>query len=98
MGKKRNEETYIEKLEKEVRELKSLNRTLIKRLRKVDKGYNKAIEDEKEKQDQELEKEFNVKKEEKCPECGKGRLVEIAFGPRVIRKCTLCTYRKTQKV
>lgn len=101
MGKKRNEESYVEKLEKELREEKAKNRQLIKRLRKLDKAYNRSIKEAEQEARDELEKEFHghVEKEEveKCPSCGKGRLLEINLGARIIKKCSQCPYRKTEK-
>ena len=43
-----SDEEVIEQLQKEIRELKSINRSLMKRLKKVDREYHKALEGEEE--------------------------------------------------
>jgi hypothetical protein len=90
MSKKRNEDDdIIERLEKENRELRIENRALLKRLKKVDRNFNKRNNRE----EKEHEPDFD------CPSCQKGWLVEIIMGPRVLDRCSTCDYRsKTRKI
>lgn len=92
--KKDSDEETIERLEKENRELKQLNRSLLKRLRKISKGIN-------EEEFEEAEAEVKVKRstktfaEDDCTNCGKGRLVMIDFGARKQIGCNnpTCNWR-----
>ena len=85
-----SDEEVIEQLQKEIRELKSINRSLLKRLKKVDREYHKALEEEEEESPRP-----KVKKEEfSCTNCGKGHLVDNKSIPgRVFKSCTSCDYR-----
>lgn len=81
----------IERLEAEIRELKQTNRSLLKRLKKVDKGYVKVKADRELKiPKDELEEDFD------CVNCGKGYKQEAEIGPRKIVTCTNCDYRKIE--
>lgn len=75
------------RLEQEVRDLKSLVRSLQKRLRKVDKGF-------KEEEAEEVE-DFPVS--EKCNECGKGTLSTVRVAGREFKRCNVCEYRSKAK-
>lgn len=91
--KKSSEEDYIEKLEKEIRELKSINRSLMKQLKKQSKGVNRR--DYKE---YDRDEEDKVKKNQ-CFECGKGTIkVSLNIPGREIITCTICDHRKVRKL
>jgi ribosomal protein L37AE/L43A len=80
------EESYIEQLEKEIRELKSINRSLMRRLKKVDREFRK-------KGDEVLNNDPEPMVIPKiCPECGKGHLKIVSIGIRVCDKCDVCGY------
>lgn len=92
--KKRRQPTDIETLEKQIRELKSTNRSLLKRLKKVDRSFRKTGSKEK---DQESEyKEYNSIF--LCPECHKGAIVVLPLGPRILNKCTVCDWHEIKKL
>lgn len=96
MGKK-NRDEYLESLEKEIKELKSVNRQLVRRLKKLDKQF-KSIEQltsgEREEADQEIEKE----RVQRCPACHEGRMREVTFMNRKLRKCSSCEYRTKAEI
>lgn len=85
---KKNKDDEVTRLEKEIRELKSLNRSLMKRLKKVDKGYKEALEKEPEFD----EAPFIPAKPKTCPECSQPVAI-INIAGRKIEKCTHCTWR-----
>lgn len=84
--KKKTEDDKIGELEKRVRILKSINRGLLKKLKRVDREYRDYHQadfiDEK--------IEFAL---EKCQECGKGEIEEIDIVGRKFFKCTVCDYK-----
>ena len=83
-----SDEEVIEQLQKEIRELKSINRSLMKRLKKVDREYHKALEEEESPRPKVKKEEFS------CTNCGKGHLVDNKSIPgRVFKSCTSCDYR-----
>lgn len=92
---KRREEDEVETLQKEVRELKAVNRSLMKRLKKVDREYAEQIE--------KINQEIAVREHDSggeitrsipCEHCGKGRIEEIDIVGRKFEKCTVCDYRR----
>lgn len=89
------EKDHIEYLEKFVRELKSVNRSLLKQLKKISKGINK---EEYENKLDELELSNGKKKErkpedKKCPECFRGNIIEIDIASRKFQRCSICEYK-----
>lgn len=83
--KKRDEQDKEEELREENRKLKSINRSLLKRLKQLDRDYRGAhqedfIEDEQ-------EERF---KNKKCKDCGKGELIEKDLLGRIFIECTIC--------
>lgn len=102
MKKRRNKDDTVEKLEKEIRELKSLNRTLMRRLKKTDRHY-KEIEDEIEEQSstEDIEKFYKPTKQVStvCPNCSRNELESITVVNRAFQKCANCGWRsKAEKV
>lgn len=91
MGKK-NRDEYVESLEKEVKELKSLNRQLTKRLKKLDRNF-KAVEQLTSQEKEEADKEIAKEKSQRCPACHEGKLHEIKIMDRILKKCSACEYR-----
>lgn len=99
MAKKRKEEDEVERLEKEIRELKTINRSLLKRLRKVDKGFDEFIKDKSEDKNPKLHEKYEEeKKHPDCPDCRKGFIVKVNIAGRIFNRCDLCGWRtKTEK-
>lgn len=92
-GKKsKREDDYVEKLEKEIRELKSINRSLMKQLKKLSKGIHR---EEYESALEEVHTRGKKKQEEpECPNCGKpGGLKEVNIAGRLFQRCTLCEWK-----
>lgn len=89
--RKKEAEDDVEKLEIELRKLKSENRHLQKQLKKSNKKYKPEHDREK------LIEEDHSPKKTICQECGKGEIVTTELGPRKLVRCTVCEYRKTLK-
>jgi len=84
-----SDEETIERLQQELRELKALNRSLMKRLKKVDREYHKAFDEE-----EVYEAKHKKQNEFDCPQCGKGHLKDNTGIPgRLFRTCTSCDYK-----
>lgn len=97
--KKFTEDDEIERLREEIRELKSVNRSLLKRLKKIDRNYEERLEEEREKDFKETFEKKETKKESLCPKCAKGQLkVNSDIPGRIITSCETCEYRETKKV
>lgn len=96
--KKKKDLDHTEKLELEIRELKALNRTLMKRLKKVDRDFRKIEDLEAELEDYHKQEDFTPKKKV-CPSCTRGAIIEVDLGTRTLRRCELaCGWRETKKV
>ena len=95
--KKDRELDYVEKLEKDIRELKLINRSLLKRLKKLDRDFHKLEDLEKELEEQLVKEDHNKKRNDLCSQCGKGKVTEIPLGPKKLRKCNNCDWKQTQK-
>jgi chromosome segregation ATPase len=100
------EQDYVEQLEKEIRELKSINRSLLKQIKKLSKGINRqeyeealeVVENGKEKEQQVRRKnnrssDRNSGSGGDCPACGKGWIREIDINGRVFGRCDTCEHR-----
>ena len=92
---KKNRDDYTESLEREVKDLKALNRSLMRRLKKLDRNF-KAIEEltdsERHEDDKEVAKEEQIKAT-RCPKCHDGRLNDVTFMNRTFKRCSQCTFR-----
>lgn len=84
----RKKDDEVGKLEQLVRELKSKNRNLVKKLKRLNKGYHKYKD-----VDEFEEEEQPRKKKEICKECGTGEIEIIDVVGRMFRKCKLCEHR-----
>jgi len=91
MGRKKGTDDEVEKLEQEIKRLKSENRHLHKELKRSNKKYQPEHEQE------DLIKEDHKEKLNICDNCGKGKLAIVELGPRKLISCTVCEYRKTLK-
>lgn len=97
MGKTKNKDDYLEGLENEVRQLKSLNRQLTKRLKKVDREFRATLELKSDDESDVIK--VSKPKGVPCPDCEDGILGDpFQFGKKIITKCKSCNYRKTDKI
>jgi predicted nucleic acid-binding Zn ribbon protein len=95
MGKRKQQREKLDELEqlqKEVKELRSINRSLEKEIKKSNKQYKPEFDSEV------LLKEEVEDKRSKCPQCGKGHLISTELGPRKLVRCELCDYRLVNKL
>lgn len=83
-----NDETS--NLEKEIKELKSLNRSLQRQLKTRKRKYVPE-----ENQEEIIKQEYEDKT--KCSKCGKGNKQIVELGPRQLITCTVCDYKQTVK-
>lgn len=85
MKKYEREDKIIDRLERENRELKNHIRGLTASIRKLNKGYNKFLFEDKEK-----EAVVSAKKIAKkiCYVCHVGSMEKVSLGNRYFRKCT----------
>jgi len=90
-NRRKKQDDEYSRLRKEIRELKSVNRALRKRLKKVDREYKEPEADEHEKLLEDHFEEFT--KQPSCSHCGKGEIVSISIAGRKFERCNTCTYR-----
>lgn len=92
--KAKREEDELTRLEQEVRELKAINRSLTKQLKKLAKGIHKEeIEEALEKLEDPREQEDKEDRLPPCPGCGRNGLRETILAGRRFRSCTICDYK-----
>jgi len=90
---KKKDDSEIDRLEQQVRELKSINRSLMKRLRKVDRHYKEVINEPEEDRGPQEERGKRT-----CLHCSRGEITEVNLLGRVFERCTVCDWRsKTKK-
>lgn len=89
--RKRRPADEIVKLEREIKDLKSLNRSLQRQLKTRGRKYKPEQSSE-----EIIKEEFNDKN--KCQKCGKGERQIIELGPRQLITCTICDYKETVKL
>lgn len=91
--KQTREDEYVDKLEREVRELKSINRSLLKQLKKIARGIHK------EEYERTLEDIGHGKKKEDrddrptCPQCSSKRIIETSIAGRRFQRCEVCDWK-----
>lgn len=96
MGR-RNKNDEVERLEQEVRELKAVNRSLQKRIKKLDRGYREE-EDNSKKPKREVPADKEEPVGRACPECHTGTEVERIVLDRRWLECTKCDRRTKAKI
>ena len=90
---KKKDDSEIDRLEQQIRELKSINRSLMKRLRKVDRHYKEIINEPEE--DNTIEDKATKRS---CPQCTRGEIAEVNLLGRIFERCSVCDWRsKTKK-
>lgn len=87
--KKKDPDDEVTRLQKQVRELKALNRSLMKRLKKLDREY----EEPKDIDIEDINEDLDTMHMPLCQECGKGSLKTVVISQRSWQKCDTCTYR-----
>lgn len=93
MKKHKAELEESDRLHKEIRELKSIIRSLKKRLKKVDRGYKEEndVEQEEDRED-DLE---SIPRAKKCERCSKGNIIKVDILGRKFERCeNNCGYRR----
>lgn len=90
------EERILERLTLENKELKQINRSLLKQVKKLSRGYRKfmAEDDESEKDAVECAKEIAKKM---CWDCSEGEFKKIEIAGRYFRLCNVCGKRGKTK-
>lgn len=83
----------VSQLEKQVRELKSINRSLMKQLKKLNKSKHE-FEELSLLLEEVSEDEFESAK---CSNCGKGNLVVTVLAGRQFERCDTCDFRSRAK-
>lgn len=92
----KKEQDQVERLEKENRELKALNRSLLKQIKKLSKGiYKQEFEEAMDKKVEEHgQKEEPRPRERKCPNCARtGGLISTEIAGRRFERCDHCDYK-----
>lgn len=86
--RKKKSDTEIDRLRNELREQKNLNRSLMKRIKKLDRNYKEVQESE-----EDVLESINYERVSKCPDCSKGSLTIVILAGRQFSRCSLCEYR-----
>lgn len=87
----------ISRLERQVRELKSINRNLTKRLKKLEKGKDRYEDYEEDCKEEALKSNIKEIKFNTCTQCKTGQIEIVDLGARKMEKCLDCGHRKTKK-
>lgn len=90
MSKHKRTEDTVDRLEREVRSLKSTNRSLLRQLKKLSRGYKKFMVEDDHK---EAHKMVEAVARKICFECSVGEMKEIVVCNRRWRACTHCAHR-----
>ena len=102
MGKKKTfkPEDEVDRLRREVRDQKGLIRTLLKRIKKLDRSFVESIDDDPVGGVYVPMEKCEIKPtESKCPKCSEGKLSTNCNIPgREITRCDSCKYRETKKI
>ena len=92
--KHEKEPDEIERLEKQIRELKSINRSLLKQIKKLAKGiHRQEYEDAVGMVENGSEKEERKESGKRCPECSHPGLREVVIAGRRFENCSICEYK-----
>lgn len=87
MARKRKKEDVdkLEQLERDNKSLRTLNRSLMRQLKKLNRDIN--FEELSE------EETFEDIPKNQCPQCTRGTIKEVDLGPRKFSRCEVCNYR-----
>lgn len=95
MRSRKKKDDELTRLNKQIRELKAINRSLTKQLKKTNKYIDHSEKDSDDIQQE--EQILDIKKS--CKECARGHLLEVTIGNRKFNRCSLCGWRgKTEKI
>lgn len=84
------QESENDRLQKELRELKAINRSLLKQVKKLTKGYYKHLADEEQNKEENIEEFVEHTVNKICWDCGTGEYKEIIVINRRWRQCQNC--------
>jgi uncharacterized protein (DUF342 family) len=87
------EEKVQERLERENRELKQINRSLMKRVKKLGRGYRKFMLAQDEGEEQDAVEAAKIAAKKMCFSCGIGEYKEVIVMNRRWRQCSECGKR-----
>src|ERR1700676_3981434 len=87
----RNKEEENERLLEEVRELKALNRSLLRQLKQRSKGIHREYDLKPKKEDYKEDKKKN--NDPDCSNCGKGQMKDVDLAGRIFKVCNICKVR-----
>lgn len=91
MGRSKKQQSDLERLEAELKELKSFNKSLKRQVKISNRPQVVEVDDS------ELEQQF-TKKVDVCPKCQKGEIKVTDLGIKSLEACSNgCGYRKTIK-
>jgi predicted transcriptional regulator len=94
LKKETDHDKQIQKLEREIRRLKTENKTLHDAMRKTDEYLIDMVKDKTvEEVMQSIKDNADVVVQEKCPNCGTDEMKKINLGTIKIIACTRCSYR-----
>lgn len=97
--RKDNQEDSIERLQGRIKELESTNKTLRKRLKRLEKYSEQFIETVEAAVEESHEETQPQKSISRCPECVKGTMAIIKITDRQFERCQECGFRtKARKV
>lgn len=92
--KRKDDDDEISKLEKEIRELKSINRSLLRRLRKIDKGFHEFVKESVDEKEEEPNTQPDLtSRRQLCGSCGRSELTEVTIAGRQFKRCEVCGWR-----
>jgi hypothetical protein len=83
------EDRELDRLRRECRELKATNKSLLRQVKKLSRGYYKYLNEEDDSKEEALEVVEKVVKKT-CFDCGTGDYKEIIVGTRRWRQCQNC--------
>ncbi len=94
MAKKGKEETELEYWRGRFKEVDKLNKSLKRRLRKLEKHQHNYEYEETTEDERNEDGLYEVKQQDTCPSCGKNELKILDLGIRKYKICTLCRYKE----
>jgi membrane protease subunit (stomatin/prohibitin family) len=92
------EEKVIERLEAENRTLKQINRSLMKRVKKLGRGYRKFMLAQDEGEEQDAVEAARIAAKKMCFQCGMGEYKKVEIANRYFRMCKECGKRGKTKI
>lgn len=95
MGRSKKQLNEAERLEKELKEQRSINRSLKRQLKKTNRDISNASDNSTDDEDEVVEQSPS---KNKCPKCAKGVITQTDLGVKILEACSNgCGHRKTTK-